>query len=270
MLKNIDEEDKQMSKECNFSDFQWDTALTHEEEAQDIVYDAWESDSPAQRKRLAWKALELDPNCADAYCVLAEAYKSYRKKNEYYTKGIEIFRKKYGPKYFSENKGDFWGLLETRPFMRLSAGYGQLLWDKEKKDEAIKIYEELLQLNPNDNQGLRYILINWLIDRDQLDKAAGLLKEYQEENAFMLFSTLLLSIKQQEPDTKILEKYIEATKVNPYIVKYLLKESELPEYLPAYFGIGDEDEAITYCVYSLFLWRKDQNAIKKLKEMNPV
>ena len=44
--------------------------------------------------------------------------------------------------------------------MRLSAGYGQLLWDNEKKDEAIQIYEELLQLNPNDNQGLRYTLIN--------------------------------------------------------------------------------------------------------------
>lgn len=79
--------------------------------------------------------------------------------------------------------------------MRLSAGYGQLLWDNEKKDGGIKIYEELLQLNPNDNQGLRYTLINWLIDQNQLDNATELLKKHEEETAFMLFSDLLLSIK---------------------------------------------------------------------------
>ena len=63
----------------------------------------------------------------------------------------------------------------------------------------------------------------------------------------MLFSDLLLSIKKQESDAKILKKYIKAKKANPYIVKYLLHKSELPEYLPDYYGFGDENEAVTYC-----------------------
>lgn len=256
-----------MTNILNFSDFQFESEQNNEQKAQDIVYDAWDSDSSVQRKRLAQQALELDPNCADAYCILAGEYRSYKKKNEYYKKGIEVFRKKYGEKYFSENSGYFWGILETRPFMRLSAGYGQLLWDNEKKDEAIQIYEELLQLNPNDNQGLRYTLINWLIDQNQLDKGIQLLNQYQEETAFMLFSDLLLSIKKQESDTKILKKYIKAKKANPYIVKYLLHESELPEYLPDYYGFGDEDEAVTYCFGSMDVWIKDQDTIKKLKEI---
>lgn len=86
--------------------------------------------------------------------------------------------------------------------MRLSAGYGQLLWDNEQKDEAIQIYKELLQLNPNDNQGLRYTLINWLIDQNQLDRGTELLKQYWEETAFMLFSDLLLSIKSKKATQK--------------------------------------------------------------------
>lgn len=106
-------------------------------------------------------------------------------------------------------------------------------------------------MNPNDNQGLRYILINWLIDQNQLDRVMELLKKYQEGTAFMLFSDLLLSIKKQESNAKILKKYIKAKKSNPYIVKYLLKESELPEYLPDYYGLGDEDEAVTYCFDSM-------------------
>ncbi|WP_253729078.1 tetratricopeptide repeat protein [Treponema sp. OMZ 857] len=256
-----------MTDILNFSDFQFESEQNNEQKAQDIVYDAWDSESSVQRKRLAQKALELDPNCADAYCILAGEYRSYKKKNEYYKKGIEVFRKKYGEKYFSENSGYFWGILETRSFMRLSAGYGQLLWDNEKKDEAIQIYEELLQLNPNDNQGLRYTLINWLIDQNQLDKGTELLKQYQEETAFMLFSDLLLSIKKQESDTKILKKYIKAKKGNPYIVKYLLHESELPEYLPDYYEFGDEDEAVTYCFGSMDVWIKDQDTIRKLKEI---
>jgi hypothetical protein len=53
--------------------------MNNEEKAQDMVYDALESDSPVQRKRLARKAIELDPFCADAYCVLAEEYESIEK-----------------------------------------------------------------------------------------------------------------------------------------------------------------------------------------------
>jgi len=254
-----------MTKILNFPSFQFEPKQDNEQESQKIVYDAWDSESTEQRKRLARKAIELDPNCTDAYGILAEESKSYEKKNEYYQKGLDVFRKKYGKKYFSKNIGLFWGLSETRPFMRLSAEYGQLLWDNQKKGEALKIYEDLLRLNPNDNQGLRYILINWLIDQNQFSKAKALLKKYKERSAFMLFSALLLSIKEQKKDKEIIEKYISANKENPFIVKYLLKKRKLPELLPEYFGIGDKDEAVIYCFNAIDVWRKDKNAIKKLK-----
>ena len=95
--------------------------MNKEQEAQDLIYDAWESDSPVQRKRLARKAIELDPDCTDAYSILADAHDSFEKKNEYYLKGMGAFKNKYGEEYFTENKGYFWGLFETRPFMRLIA-----------------------------------------------------------------------------------------------------------------------------------------------------
>ena len=85
-----------MTDILDFPDFPFEFEQNNEQKAQDIVYDAWDCDSSTQRKRLAQKALELDPNCADAYCILAAEYTSYKKKNEYYKKGIEVFRKKYG------------------------------------------------------------------------------------------------------------------------------------------------------------------------------
>ena len=69
-----------MTDILDFSDFPFEFEQNNEQKAQDIVYDAWDSDSSAQRKRLAQKALELDPNCSDAYCILAAEYTSYKRK----------------------------------------------------------------------------------------------------------------------------------------------------------------------------------------------
>lgn len=59
-----------MSNIIYFPDMQFEHEQTNEWKAQDLVYDAWEIDSTVQRKRLARKALELDPLCAGAYTIL--------------------------------------------------------------------------------------------------------------------------------------------------------------------------------------------------------
>ena len=43
------------------------------DQAQDLIYDAWELADPIKRSRLARKALKISPDCADAYVLLAEA-----------------------------------------------------------------------------------------------------------------------------------------------------------------------------------------------------
>jgi hypothetical protein len=40
--------------------------------AQDLMYQAWEESNPARRIVLAHRALEISPDCADAYVLLAE------------------------------------------------------------------------------------------------------------------------------------------------------------------------------------------------------
>jgi len=52
-----------------FGDIEEKTLL---KEAQDIIYDAWEVSDPKRRVALARKAVEISPDCADAYVFLAE------------------------------------------------------------------------------------------------------------------------------------------------------------------------------------------------------
>jgi tetratricopeptide (TPR) repeat protein len=51
-----------------------------------------------------------------------------------------------------------WGWIDNRPFLRCMHGYGLCLWRLEKFEEAYRIFERTLWLNPSDNQGARFLL----------------------------------------------------------------------------------------------------------------
>ncbi|HXY17585.1 MAG TPA: tetratricopeptide repeat protein [Gaiellaceae bacterium] len=68
-----------------------------------------------------------------------------------------------GPRIFAEGAGYFWGLVETRPYMRARAALAALLWKLGRREEALEHARELLRLNPNDNQGIRYQQAKWLL-----------------------------------------------------------------------------------------------------------
>lgn len=58
--------------------------------------------------------------------------------------------------------GHFWGLLETRPYLRTRLGLAHALWTAGRRAEAVQHLQDMLRLNPNDNQGVRYTLARLL------------------------------------------------------------------------------------------------------------
>lgn len=48
-----------------------------------------------------------------------------------------------------------WGRIYNRPFLRCLHGYGLCLWRLGDPEEALRVFERILSLNPNDNQGVR-------------------------------------------------------------------------------------------------------------------
>ena len=53
-----------------------------------------------------------------------------------------------GADRFASLRGEFWGHLETRPYMRARLGLAQALRDLGRDDEAVAHYRALLELNP--------------------------------------------------------------------------------------------------------------------------
>jgi hypothetical protein len=97
------------------------------DEAQELVYRAWEEPSRKRSMELARRALELSADCADAYCILAEIQaKTEDEAILLYRQGVEAGRRALGRKAFREDVGHFWGLLENPPVYE---GYGRSCHD---------------------------------------------------------------------------------------------------------------------------------------------
>ncbi|MFN8489756.1 MAG: hypothetical protein U0350_19380 [Caldilineaceae bacterium] len=236
--------------------------------AQDLMYQAWEERNPARRIILAHEALALSPDCADAYVLLAEEEAdTVGRALAYYEQGIAAGERALGKAYFRKNVGHFWGLLETRPYMRARQGLANTLWQVGRKAEARQHYGELLRLNPGDNQGIRYSLLNLLLDMDEDATARQLLAEYDDGMAEWLYTAALIAFRAQGvgPETDALLR--EALKMNPHVPAYLTGRKKIPVHLPPYIGFGDENEAVSYATSYLKHWRRTPGAVEWLKRV---
>ena len=87
-------------------------------EAQQVIYEAWEAPTRPRAITLARRALAISVDCADAHNILAEeTARSLEEAIDLYQKGVEAGERALGKKAFKEDVGCFWGLLETRPYM---------------------------------------------------------------------------------------------------------------------------------------------------------
>ncbi|KOP72131.1 hypothetical protein AMS60_22450 [Bacillus sp. FJAT-21945] len=231
------------------------------EEAQELIYAALESNGP-ERYRLAQKALELDPSHADGYTILAEQTDSLQTAAQLFEKGMRIGRDELGEAFFHENKGYFWGLIETRPFMRAAMNYAAFLQKIGDLTAAITQYEELLELNPADNQGISYMLFISYCDDGQFRKASELLKRYPEDSAQDAYNQTLIEILSNGLTDKANQLFLAAKKVNKYVVDLLTGKKKLPADIPDYYSFGDKNEAAVYVSEHQHLW----NRVPKLKE----
>ncbi len=239
-----------------------------ENQAQKLMYEAWDEQNPAKRINLAHQAIAVSPNCADAYVLLAEEEAdTLGRALDFYQKGVKAGEQALGKAFFAENEGYFWGILETRPYMRARAGLANILWDLKKKDEALTHYREMLCLNPGDNQGIRYSLLILLLQLNRKDEVDDLLDEYKDEWSSEWIYTQVLRIFQIEGDSLAArETLAEAREQNPHVPDYLTGLTRLPNRLPEMISPGRESEAISYTSGHLNFWRKTQGAVAWLKE----
>ncbi len=101
-----------------------------------------------------------------------------------------------GPEGFKQYAGHFWGFLETRPYMRARAGLASTLLQLGDVDGALAHYRDMLKLNPNDNQGIRYVLAGCLLRQDNDSALKELLAAHEDGSAFWLYTRALVAFRE--------------------------------------------------------------------------
>ena len=234
--------------------------------AQAIMYQAFEEPNENRRIQLAKDALTICSDCADAYALLAEHAPSRKAALRLYEQGVAAGERALGPNAFQQNVGRFWGILESRPYMRARLGLADSLWTTGRRDEAVQHLQDMLRLNPGDNQGVRYTLAGFLLFLDRDNDLTHLLQQYNENSAAWAYTKALRSFRQHGDTTEARQLLTEARKSNKHVPAYLLGEKFPPHEQPRSYSPGAESEALEYIGSFLAGWKATPGAVAWLRE----
>jgi len=171
------------------------------------------------------KSVEIDPTYADGYVHLGNiAWRGgdWQQAGNLYRKAVNFAETEV------ENipRGAFWGVLESRPYMRALHGLGLTLWKQGRLKETKDIFKKMLVLNPNDNQGVRYLLGPVYHQMGNLDKAIEWYVR-NPDDPHTLYNYGLALIHRNDLDVAA-RMLLAGIIKNPYIAPLLLND-QLPD-----------------------------------------
>lgn len=235
-----------------------------EARAQELVYDAMEASTRESRLRLVRQALELDPENVDALLMLEGASDFKGEERIEALRGIVAAgAKRLGKKAFKELVPHFWGFIETRPYMRARQALASALHEAGRLDEAAQEWAEMLTLNENDNQGVRYELLPTLLARGRLDDARALMERFKDEGEWsVVFAwSRVLERHLSGDDAAATKALAVARKQNPHMEAYLKGHRKLPKNLPGSYSPGSKEEALCYADVLMAEWKAHPAAV---------
>lgn len=239
-------------------------ARTPQGRAQELVDRAFE-ERGRMRIKLAREALRLWPDCAEAWVLQAEQMPNLDRRRELYRNAVAAAERALGPKPFAEDVGHFWGILETRPYMRARSGLAGALWDAGERDEAIAHWLDLLRLCPGDNLGVRDLLVPRLLEARRDAEAEDMLAKYDDDASAMLgFARALLEFRRSGVGSAAQAKLDAAIRRNAYVPKYLTGRASMEGPVPDFYRIGSDDEARIATSVLLAAWTSTDGAIEWL------
>jgi tetratricopeptide (TPR) repeat protein len=158
-----------------------------------------------------------------------------------------------------------WGFLENRPFLRAAHSVVLCYLRLGQRLNAIPLMEKMLAWNPNDNQGIRFIIGSVYLRSGMPDKAVAIFHAegphyppYRYELGLLLFRTG----RHQAAATSLRHGFVE----NGYIAEILCGTPD-PLPLPIWHGsnFAEAELAQDYVLRYGDLWRRSPEAVTFLR-----
>ncbi len=235
-------------------------AQTDEDKSAELLDQAYEAHTKTEARSLAKSALKLMPHNSDVYLFLAGIAPNEKESLKLLKKGYKLSKAHLGPACFIEDKGHFWGMIETRPYMRIKLALAQEYLAQESVTDGIGHLKEMLDLNPNDNQGVRHNYSTILLREEDYVSFENLVSKYPEDGSSEWLHNLLLFNLKTGKDIKVIKESMEEAKTsNPNILTFLMEgpdalaEGDL-DLESDYITVGGKEEALFYVLDALDVW----------------
>ena len=112
---------------------------------------------PGSAIKILMKLCEADLRCLDAHAHLGNFVFQHRPAEaiRHYEVGLRIGELSLGDDFDGVLP---WGFIDNRPFLRCLHNFGLCCWRLGRLDEAERVFDRMLWLNPSDNQGARFLI----------------------------------------------------------------------------------------------------------------
>lgn len=230
--------------------------------ARDMIYDTWELYYRQDRQKMAKKALRICPYCADAYNTLAWASMDPREKVTLFNRARKVGKECLNAPFADSEIS--WYNIDARPYMRALLGLAMALEEMGRLQWAASLCAYLLEVNPHDNQGARYVLPDILLRLGETEKLEAFFQEFGDEHWAMMRYTKALYQFYCGDDEAVTTLH-SAWEENPHMPKYLLGREFFYE-APAAYSPGHDDEARVYTKQMKKAWEEIPGALAWLKE----
>lgn len=173
------------------------------------------------------------------------------------------------PKEFDWKKDKLpWYFLENRDFLNLLLDQAIFIEKGESVLKSIPYYEQIISLNPNDNQGVRGILTTLYLKTNQPQAVIELSKKYPSDatqELIMGHVLALIKLGKLEDARKQLKKIFNYSK---HVIKELLKpiHTQPQSFNPERIQLGGKDEAYLYWREQGSLWQATRGTMDLLRK----
>ena len=226
----------------------------------------WLNAEPSRAARIFRKLIAEYPEHMDACHHLGLALDRMGKDEEAFEIRARAVKTalQFFPAHFSMKKDRLqWGFVENRPFLRLYQSYGWQLMKRGQVEEALAVSENILTLNPNDNQGVRALVVGCCLALHRPDGVLSLCRRYRGdalEHVVYGKALALFQLGRLKQASKALEM---AIKCFPLIAAELLKpKHRKPKDADArYVTMGSPQQAHLYWKEHGRYWAKTAGTI---------
>ncbi len=214
-----------------------------QELAQELAFQAFECAKQELADELTQKALSIDAECVDALTIRAFLdSENASQLIDAIEHAATCGETRLGEDFFAEFMGDFWPMVEARPYLRSIKQLAEVLWNVGRRFDAVEHYVNLLDLDPEDHMGNSVLLLGCYLAMGEVQRSWDLLEEYDDESAVFQWGWVLVSLMAD--DASAAEDALQgAMDVNPHVAPLLLGMGEFVDENPAMLTIGSPQEA---------------------------